>query len=117
MSYLKLLVALLGAAVMSVASFATDNTVSTEEWVQVAIAIATAAGVWAAANVPTLTWAKTFVAVALGVLNLLVSYITDGISTSEWLNLAVAALTAAGVYAVANRAPDGVQLRSGRSPY
>lgn len=117
MSYLKLIVALVGAVVMSVASFATDNHVSTDEWIQVAIAGATALGVWAAANVPQFTWAKTFVAVLLAVLNLLVSYITDGISTSEWLNLAVAALTAAGVYAVANRQPDGVQVRSGPSPY
>lgn len=117
MSYLKLIVALVGAVVMSVASFATDNTVTTEEWIQVAIAGATALGVWAAANVPQFTWAKTFVVVVLAVLNLLVSYITDGISTAEWLNLAVAALTAAGVYATPNRQPDGVIIRSGPSPY
>lgn len=117
MTYLKLLIALLGAVVMSVASFATDNTVSTEEWIQVTIAGATALGVWAAANVPTFTWAKTFVAVVLAVLNLLVAYITDGISTAEWLNLAVAALTAAGVYALPNKAPAGVQVRSGPTPY
>lgn len=118
MSYVKLLTALVGAVVMSVASFATDNTVSTEEWIQVAIAGATALGVWAAANVPTLTWAKTFVAVVLAVLNLLVSYITDGISTSEWLNLGVAALTAAGVYALPNRvSADAVQARTGPAPY
>lgn len=117
MSYIKLLVALVGAVVMSVASFYTDGQFTAEEGVQVAIAGATAAGVWAAANVPGLTWAKTFVAVLLAVLTLLVSYITDGVSTSEWLNLGVAALTAAGVYALPNRQPEGVQVRSGPAPY
>ena len=117
MSYVKLFVALLGAVAMAGASYATGG-ITTDEWIQIAIAATTAAGVWAAANVPQFTWAKTFIAVLLAVLSLLVSYITDGISAAEWWNLLVAALTAAGVYALSNRtSTDAVTTRSGPAPY
>jgi hypothetical protein len=106
----KFLVALVGAALVTLISVLTDGHVTATEWTQVGIAVATGAGVWIAANVPTFTWAKTAVAVVLGVLSLLTSYVTDGISGAEWLNLALVALTAAGVYVVPNssRAPAGV---------
>ena len=103
MRYAKALVAVLGAVLMAVAAAMTDGRIGSDEWVQIAIAGATAASVWTAANVPSLPYAKTVIAVVLAVLNLLVAYISDGLTPAEWVNLAIAALTAAGVYVVPNR--------------
>lgn len=98
----KFFVALAGAAALAVASVLTDNLITTVEWVQIVIAVATAMQVWVTANVPALTWAKTLTAVVLGVANLLVGMIADGLDAADWSALVVAALTAAGVYAVPN---------------
>ncbi|TDC00778.1 hypothetical protein E1091_04195 [Micromonospora fluostatini] len=98
----KFLVAVAGAVAVAVAGALTDNQVTTVEAVQVVIAVATAAQVWVTTNVPTLTWAKTVTAVLLGVTNVLVGVIADGISAADVAVLIVAAFTAAGVYAVPN---------------
>jgi len=50
-------------------------------------------------------YAKTLVAVAIGGLTVLASAITDNVVTpQEWVQIALAALGAVGVYAVPNRA-------------
>lgn len=102
MSAAKFVAALIGAVAMALVSVLTDGRVTSEEWVQVAIAAVTALSVWVAANVPSMPAAKSVVAALLAVLNLLVAYITNGVSAQEWANLVVAALTAAGVYVVPN---------------
>lgn len=103
----KFIVALVGAIALAVAYVATDETITTVEWVQVVIAVASAAQVWLTANVPSLGWAKTLTAVVLGVANVLVGAIIDGITLSDVMTMIVAGMTAAGVYMVPNRPPAG----------
>lgn len=102
--YAKALVALVGAAAMLLPSFLSDGHISVVEGVQISVAVATAGGVWLAANVPTLTVAKTLVAALLAALNLVVTYLTTSghLTASNWANVAIAVLTALGVYGVAN---------------
>jgi hypothetical protein len=102
MTAAKFLVALVGAFVAAVAAALTDDVLTDVEKVQIGIAVATAASVWVAANVPTMPAAKTVVAVVLAVLNLAVGLITDGMQSADWWMLAVAAFTAAGVFATPN---------------
>ncbi|MGA8113180.1 MAG: hypothetical protein WCA46_05930 [Actinocatenispora sp.] len=101
--YLKFLVAVAAAVATVLVSALSDGHVSTVEWIQVAISVTTAVGVWATANVPTLTWAKAAVAAVLTVLNLLVTYISGGVTGPEWLNIGLAVLGTLGVYAVPNK--------------
>jgi hypothetical protein len=70
------------------------------DWVNVAIIGLGAVAVLGAGNLPAGVWAhaKTIVAAATAVAVLLQSFITDGISSAEWLQLALAALGALGVY-------------------
>lgn len=100
MNYGKSLAAVVAAVLSAiVAALVGDAIVSAVEWVNVAIAGTGAAAVFAAPNVPGAKYTKSILAVLTGVLVLLTSVITDGITTTEWLQLALAALGAVGVYA------------------
>lgn len=98
----KFLMALLFAALTALSPLITLGELNAEQWVQVAIAGATAAGVWVAANTPALEWAKTLIAVVLGVLQVLVATILDGLSQADIVNLVLAALTVLSVYFTPN---------------
>jgi hypothetical protein len=71
------------------------------DWVNVAIIGLGAVAVLGAGNLPAGVWkyTKTLVSAATAVAVLLQSAITDGISSAEWLQLALAALGALGVVA------------------
>lgn len=100
----KLLVAIVGTAVLAGISLATDG-FTNAELVMMAVAGATAANVWVAANLPDQTWIKAGVGVVGGLLNLLVSYLTgDQITTNEWYNLIVVFATTVGIVVVPNPA-------------
>lgn len=102
-SIAKFLVALVFAGLTAVSPLiAGDGNVDTSEWLQVGVALATAASVWVAANVPDLTWAKTAIAVIGGGLSAATAAITDGISPAEWVNIVLAALAVVFVWAVPN---------------
>jgi hypothetical protein len=103
--YRKFFVAFAGWVAVALASVLTDGHITTEEWIQFVIQLTTTVGVWAAANVPTLTWAKALIAGVLAAANLAISLITDGLTGPELLNLVIAGLTAAGVWTVSNTAP------------
>ena len=108
MTAAKFFVALLFAGLVALASALSDDVVTNTEWIMVAIGVATAASVWIAANVPTLTWAKTAVAAVLAGLYFLVIAIDGGISTAEWVNLSVVVLGVLAVWAVPNKVQPGV---------
>lgn len=103
LKYLKFAAALAGTVATVLVSSLSDGHVSAAEWVQVAISAATAAGVWTAANVPSLTWAKAAIAAVLAGLNLLVTYLVGGVTVVEWINIGLAVAGALGVYAIPNR--------------
>lgn len=91
-----LLATLVMAAIAAYRELSADG-MTPSEWVTVLIALFSAITVWAAANVPSFSRAKTFVAAVGLVLNLLVSVIVGGITTDEWILLAVNFLGALGV--------------------
>lgn len=101
--YTKSILVVLATVVSgAVAALTGDNTISNSEWVNIAVLAVGAASVFAAPNVPGARYTKSILAVLTAVLTLLVSYITNGLSTTELLQLATAALSAVGVYAFPN---------------
>ncbi|AXH68765.1 hypothetical protein SEA_COMRADE_50 [Streptomyces phage Comrade] len=103
MAYAKSLLAVLVTVITAVVAAMTDSVVSNVEWINVAIAGAGAAAVFAAPNVPGSRYTKAVLAIITAVLTFLVTVITDGVSTAEWLQVLVIAAGAVGVYAVPNK--------------
>jgi hypothetical protein len=91
-----LLATLVMAGITAYRAVAADG-VSASEWVLVVIAVAGTVNVWATANVPAFAKAKTLVGAIFLVLNLLVGFITGGISGDEWMLLAIQFLGALGL--------------------
>lgn len=103
MAYAKSLLAVLVTVISAVVAALTDGAVSNVEWINVAIAGAGAAAVFSAPNIPGSRYTKAVLAVITAVLTFLVTVITDGVSTAEWLQVLVIAAGAIGVYAVPNK--------------
>lgn len=83
-----------------------DMRIDPAEWVTVAIAAATAAGVYLIPLVPSATWTKTAVAVLLAGLNVTATLILDNvIDASEWMLIVTAVLGALGVLVTPGRSP------------
>jgi hypothetical protein len=104
MTAAKFLIALVFAGLTALASAISDDVITNVEWIVIGVGVATAASVWIAANVPTLTWAKTAVAAVLAGLDFLVIAIDGGLSTAELVNLSVVVLGVIAVWAVPNAA-------------
>lgn len=85
-----------------------DGAFSDVELINVAIAVVGAVGVFYVPNAPHGAVAKAVVATLMAVLTLAVNLIADGVTISEWLQLAMAALGALGVYGVRNEPRSGV---------
>ena len=98
-------IAIVIATVLSAISAALlgDSVISPNEWVNVAIAGVGAAAVFAAPNVPGAAYTKSVLAVLAAGLTVLASVIIGGVSPAEWIQIAIAALGAVGVYAVPNK--------------
>jgi hypothetical protein len=99
--FLAMVVATILTAVL--AAMAGDNVVSSTEWVNVAIAGVGAAAVFTAPNIPGAALTKSVLAVLTAVLMVLASAIVGGVSTTEWMQIGLAALGAVGVYAAPYR--------------
>lgn len=104
MNYAKAIAAVVATVLSGViAALTGDGVVSTAEWINVAILAAGALAVFTAPNVPGARVTKAVLAVITAVLTLAVQLIGDGtLDMTEWLQLAMAALGALGVYAVPN---------------
>lgn len=79
------------------AATADGSAIDEQEWVQVAIQAVMAFNVWATANLPQYERMKTWVAVFLGVLQVLYTSVIGGIDTPEIINMVITALAVAGV--------------------
>lgn len=88
-----------------------DNHVEPVEWVNIAIAVATAFGVYFIPLDPRLRYGKTAVAVVLSALQVVTTVMLDGLDPSEWLLIAIAALTALGVGAAPAISSNGVSAK------
>lgn len=106
MAYAKFVLAVIVTVISGIVAALTDGVVTNVEWINVAIAGVGAAAVFAAPNVPGARFTKSILAVLAAVLTFLVTGITDGISTAEWLQILVIAAGAIGVYAVPNKTPS-----------
>jgi hypothetical protein len=102
MRYAKAGVAVLSAIVSAIVAAAVDSNITTLDWVNVAIAGATAASVFAAPNVPHAPVTKFALAVIMAVLQTAVTLIADPHHTALWWQLLVAAAGAIAVYGVKN---------------
>ena len=101
--YAKALAAVVVTVLAAVAAALTgDNTISSTEWVNVAILAVGACGVFAAPNVPGARYTKSVLAVFTAGLTVLVSAIVGGVSPVELIQIVLAAAGAVGVYAVPN---------------
>lgn len=112
-TYGKAIVALAIAGLTALASALTDDHVTAQETVQIAIAATTAASVWLVPAVPQWPWMKTAVAALLAALNVAVTAILGGISGEEWVNIALAALGVLGVSAAPALTTSGLAAPKG----
>ncbi|MGI5178683.1 hypothetical protein ACQEVZ_20335 [Dactylosporangium sp. CA-152071] len=95
--YGKAIAAAIAAGLMVLASAVTDNHVDAGEGISIAIAVTTAVSVWLVPQLPSSAGAKTGVAMVLAVLQVAAATIVDGMSSADWVNLAIAALGVLGV--------------------
>lgn len=102
-NYSKLFAAVVVTVLSAVsAALFGDNTISSPEWVNIAIAGVGACAVFAAPNVPFAKYTKSVLAALTAALTILASAISGGVHTTEWIQIVIAALGAVGVYAVRN---------------
>lgn len=105
-AYAKGITAVIGALAVAIAAAWTDNHITNPEWVQITVAGVTAWQVFVVANVGLPLWhaTKAITAGTLAGLSWLGGYIANGqaMTGALWLNVAIAAATAAGVFAVPN---------------
>jgi hypothetical protein len=86
--------------------------IDSQEWVQVALQAVMAFNVWATANLPQYEKMKTYVAIAIAVLQGLVTFVIGGVDTPEIINLVITALAAAGVALTPQRVTTVVDGRT-----
>lgn len=101
--YWKAVVAVIVTILSAVGAALTgDEVISANEWVNIAIAGVTAAGVFAAPNVPGARYTKAVLAVLGAGLAVMASAIIGGVTYTEWIQIIVAGAGAVGVYAKSN---------------
>ena len=101
--YAKGIAAVVAAVLVAVGAALTgNNVIDATEWVTVAIAGVGAASVWVAANVNGASYVKGAIAFLTAALVVLQTSIVGGVTTTEWVQIAIAALGAIGVVAVKN---------------
>ena len=83
-----------------------DNRITPNEWVNIAIAGAGAAAVFAAPNVPGAQYTKAALAALSAGLIALASSIDGGLTASKIIQVVIAAAGAVGVYAIPNARPS-----------
>ena len=113
MKYAKSIAAVFVTVVGAIVAAQTDNVISNSEWVNVAIAGIGACLVFAAPNVPGAMYTKSIIAAAMAGLQLLASFISDGVTGSEWMQIGIAAAGAVGVFAVPNSTNEVMSAKSG----
>lgn len=114
--YGKALAAVLAAVLIALNSAVIDTHVDAAEVVTIAIAGVTAVSVWLVPNLPQAPGIKTAIAVLLSALNAAAMLVVDGWSTSDTVNVILAALGVLGVLgAPAQSAGDNLVVRPAAS--
>src|SRR5690348_9683712 len=101
-NYLKFAAQVAATAIAAIIAALVDDRIDFTEWLNVGVMALGAVAVLGAGNLPSGVWryTKAIVAAASTVLVLWQSLASGGMTSSEWLQLAVAALGALGVLAV-----------------
>lgn len=101
--YAKAAAAIVAAGASAVvAALSGDQVISDLEWINILIAIATAASVFTAPNAPGARATKFVLAGVMAGLTAAVNLVSDAAEPTNWWQLLVAGLGAALVYAVRN---------------
>jgi peptidoglycan/LPS O-acetylase OafA/YrhL len=102
--YTKAVVSIVAAVLVALVAALTDDVVTVVEFVTVGIAGVTAVTVYLVPNLPTgpARYAKGITAFVGAGLSALVLIVADGVSLSEWLTVAVAALGGVGIVVLPN---------------
>lgn len=115
--YGKALVAVIVAAiVVAYQALSGDGRIEAPEWVSIAIAAATAVGVYLIPLAPGARWTKSVLAAVLAVLQILTTAILGGIGADELLLMVITAAGAVGIYvapAVSDAGPAPVAVTTG----
>lgn len=97
--YGKAIVAIVVAALVAISqALGGDQHVEPGEWVAIAIAVATAVGVWLVPLAPQAKYGKTAVAVVLAALQVLTTSLLDGFGSDDILLVLLTVGGAIGVY-------------------
>jgi hypothetical protein len=102
--YAKAIMYIALTAVGFLATALTDNTLSTEEVLNLAVLVLGAVGVYAVPNMPEgwRAYSKTIIAAVTAGIVALLSFLTGGVTAAEWLQVVVAAFAGVGVFIVPN---------------
>ena len=102
--YAKSITYVILAAITFLVTALTDNHLDGVELINLGIVLLGAVGVYLIPNFPETAakYAKTGVTAATAALIAALSFFSDGISTTEWLQIGIATLAAIGVYIVPN---------------
>ena len=95
--YGKALVSIIAAVLLTLYNFLNDNTITSEEWVQICVAFTVAINVYLVPLTPEWPWMKTAIAAVTSLLNALIIVIVGGLTPQEILTLIIAILTPLGV--------------------
>lgn len=111
--YAKSIVYIALTAVMFLITALSDDALSVEELLNLAVAVIGAVVVYAVPNFSSTVgrYAKTIATAVTAGLLLAISFLTDGISLTEWMQIGVASLAAIGVYIVPNVDGATVKIR------
>lgn len=110
--YAKFILAVMATIISGiVVSLTGDEEITTVEWVNISISGVGACAVFAAPNVPGAMYTKSILAVLTACLTLIASFISDGLTTSEWLQVAIAGMGAVGVWAVPNSTNEAMSAK------
>jgi hypothetical protein len=88
---------LYAVAAIAVPLFKSGGSPGAEGWVQIAIAVVTAASVYIIPVIPQAPWGKTLVGVLLAALQVLTTAVLGGVDGGEWLTIAFAIAAALGI--------------------
>lgn len=105
--YAKSIVYIALAAVTFLVTALTDDVLGVDEILNLVVIVLGAIGVYAVPNMPETfaKYAKTGIAFLTAAVIAGLSFLTDGITTTEWLQIIIAAFTAIGVYIIPNEPP------------
>lgn len=84
-------------AVIAVPFVSGDGGVDVSEGVAIAIGVVTAVMTWLIPLAPGVKWTKTAVGAVLAALQVAATVVTDGVDSNDWLLIAFALLSAAGI--------------------